>query len=332
PNAASRIEEALRSSSARARNDFDAHTATFRSLAAVGQSSTSSTPPSVHLRGTNSPNPILGTSQGVASSNNAPSVPIVKASTLGGASVTNAGSEKRFLLTCFDTALTSNLVQIDLTSIQNDEYMFNLIRNEYIGQEQRSTSLMSRVGLWMQKRTRVGNAWPFNASLTTVHGLEFVSFFLVPARETTKPWNFLSPSLPPEDEVRHQKYHYVPCPLGFKIASLEHAMLHSLLKPGPHLDSFWLNLFPKKLKAPLSYVPNSTLNSNLAWGIRIRRGLNWVILLWLLVLVVTTIGAGAVAYSILLQDPSGAFSIAGYTVTTVTLIVGYLQLKAMSPV
>lgn len=177
--------------------------------------------------------------------------------------------------------------------------------------------------------------WLRPPDMTMIAGLDFVRFRLVPVREKTQPWNFTSPALPPEQEVRQQRYLYAPCPHDdYEIASLDHVMMHSLLTPGPHLDRFWLDQFPKKLKVPLSYRYGSGTSdapANVAWGLRLRYGVNWTAMLWVLVVVVALSGAAAIVYSVVLGDPGSAFQIAGYVLTAVALLMGYLQLRYASP-
>jgi hypothetical protein len=239
--------------------------------------------------------------------------------------------ERKFLLLCVALALGSDLAQIDLTAISNDEYMFNLIRTEIETSQSSEHILLTTLTKKLGAKASAFAKWLAPPKLSKIAGLDFVRFRVVPVREATRPWNFTSPSLPPEQEIKKQNYIYAPCPADdYEISSLDHVMLHSLLTPGPHLDRFWLDQFPKKLKTPLSYDGRNP-RANIAWGIRLRYGVNWAAIVWILVLVVAFSGVGAVMYSILLKDPSAAFQIAGYVVTAVTLNVAYLQLKFAPP-
>lgn len=239
--------------------------------------------------------------------------------------------ERKYLLLCVALALESDLAQIELTAISNDEYMFNLIRTEIEAAQSSEHILLINLKKTLGAKASSFVKWLAPPKLSKIAGLDFVRFRVVPVREVTRPWNFTSPSLPPEQEIQKQNYIYAPCPADdYEISSLDHVMVHSLLTPGPHLDRFWLDQFPKKLKTPLSYNPSHP-RANVAWGIRLRYGINWTAIVWILILVVAFSGVGAVVYSILLKDPSGAFQIAGYVVATVSLNVAYLQLKSVSP-
>lgn len=54
-------------------------------------------------------------------------------------------------------------------------------------------------------------------------------------------------------------------------------------------------------------------------------------MLWVLVVVVALSGVAAIVYSVWLGDPGSAFQIAGYVLTAVALLMGYLQLRYASP-
>lgn len=143
-----------------------------------------------------------------------------------------------------------------------------------------------------------------------------------------QPWHFSSPSVPPEPEVKVKKsYHYHPCPQDeVDLTSLRDAMLHSLLKPGPHLDEFWLNRFPKKLREGLVYR-SGLADGNAGWGIHIVYGPNAVLIVWLALVVVTLSGALGIIYSVVREDPGGGFGMASWMVAWLTCAVTCLQLK-----
>ncbi|KAL9107177.1 MAG: hypothetical protein Q9227_007877 [Pyrenula ochraceoflavens] len=333
PGAALKLQQALRQSSAKCRNNL-LHSAAGAANSPPPSNNLATTSSSEYGQGVPSQTPNTQPSE-------APSDPghiAISPSPSGTSSSSGSVPHRQFLLTCFDSTVKSELVQIDLTSISNDEYMFNLIRNEYTSLDrQRKSPKLLACQNWIRKHAPLLATfiiWLFHVKLVKAAGLDFVRFRLVPLKQATQPWNFVSPSLPPEEEVKRQNYLYIPCPQDeYEITGLTDAMLHSLLEPGPHLDSFWLNLFPKKLKVPLSYVPShgGAIINNMAWGIRIRRGLNWAAVLWLLVLTVTISGVAAIIYSAVARDPSGAFTMAGYAVTVVAVGIGYRQWKSMAP-
>lgn len=326
--AALRLQEALRASAERTRSHLTQSAASSAgSDRSSGVTATSLAPSTT--QGTQSPD-----SSSQASRTGSTSAISTSTSSAGGASPsTDPAQHRQFLLTCFDLDLKSELVQIDLTSITHDEYMFNLIRQEYTSFNRRMKLLrLPSVSTWIRKQApplATIATWIFQINLTKAVGIDFVRFRLVPLRQATAPWNFVSPSFPPEQEVRRQNYLYQPCPQDeYEVAGLNSAMLHELMEPGPHLDGHWISSFPKKLNLPLAYIPNqggALVVNNVAWGIRIRQGLNWKVVV---VITITISAVAAVVFSIVARDPGGAFAMASYAIAIV--MVG-LQLKAITP-
>ena len=110
-------------------------------------------------------------------------------------------------------------------------------------------------------------------------------------------------------------YDYRPCPQDeFEITSLDDDLLHPLLEPGPQLDHYWLDTFPKELNEALEYRSGSP-DTSTGWGIRIVDGLNWALVLWLALAVIAFSGVLGVIYSVVKKDPGGGFTMAGYLVT-----------------
>lgn len=98
--------------------------------------------------------------------------------------------------------------------------------------------------------------------------------------------------------------------------------LAHLLKPGPHLDKFWLNTFPKKLHQELQRHPG-TDHDVVGWGIRVNESLNWsIILLGLLILLVIT-GIGVIIYSVFKSDDSAAFGLGAFLMALVAVYLPY---------
>ena len=163
--------------------------------------------------------------------------------------------------------------------------------------------------------------------LTSAHSIQFVRFQLVPIAMDIRPWNFSSPSLPPEVEVRVNKtYLYEPCPADVDPTGLSGELLHCLWKPGPHLDRFWLNLFPKKLKEALHYM-SSKQEDNKGWGIHIVEGLNWASVTFLGLILVGISAVLGIVYSAVTHDVGAAFSISAFLGVLPALGIASLQLR-----
>jgi len=163
--------------------------------------------------------------------------------------------------------------------------------------------------------------------LTTAHSIQFVRFQLVPIAMDIRPWNFYSPSLPPEVEVRINKtYHYDPCPVDVDPTGLSGELLHCLWKPGPHLDRFWLDLFPKKLKESLHYV-SSKPEVNSGWGIHVVEGLNWASVTFLGLVLVSISAILGIIYSAVTHDVGAAFGMSAFFGVLPALGIASLQLR-----
>ena len=125
--------------------------------------------------------------------------------------------------------------------------------------------------------------------------------------------------LPPETEVKQLKnYEYNPCPPDVEDPLLQNQFIHELLKPGPHLDNYWVDTFPKKLKGKLEYISGQR---PVGWGIIINEGINWVVFILGAFSILLLSGVGVVIYALCTKDVSSAVGIGAYFVAVVTLVV-----------
>jgi hypothetical protein len=125
--------------------------------------------------------------------------------------------------------------------------------------------------------------------------------------------------LPPEAEVKQFKnYDYTPCPPDIEDPLLQNQFIHELLKPGPHLDNYWISTFPKKLKGRLEYVSGQR---PIGWGIIINEGINWFALVFGAICIMLTTSFFVVMYSAMTKDVSSAAGIGAYVVAILTLVV-----------
>jgi hypothetical protein len=122
-----------------------------------------------------------------------------------------------------------------------------------------------------------------------------------------------------------RNWDYKPCPREIDDMCLDEQLIHPLLEPEkPHLDRFWLDCFPKKLKSELRYEPG---NMATGWGIHIAEGPNWTVICWLTLLVVLSSGLSAILYPILKNDVSSGFTMAAWIGTIQALMIAHYQLK-----
>jgi hypothetical protein len=221
------------------------------------------------------------------------------------------------------------LEHLDVNGLHNDEYLFGKIRETY-HQARANDAWYMQTTFTRFMFSKVPRITQFASTLNfgSPKTMDFVRFRLVPVGLTVQPWHFSSPSLPPEPEVKVKKsYHYHPCPQDdVDLACLRGAMLHSLLKPGPHLDEFWLHRFPKKLGEGLIYR-SGLADGNAGWGIHLVEGPNAALIVWLGLVVTTISGLLGIVYSAVRKDPGGGFGMASWIVALFALVIAYLQLK-----
>jgi hypothetical protein len=126
-------------------------------------------------------------------------------------------------------------------------------------------------------------------------------------------------ALPPEAEVKQLKnYDYTPCPPDIEDPLLQNQFIHELLKPGPHLDNYWITTFPKKLKGRLEYISGQR---PVGWGIIINEGINWFVLLFGVLVILLATGFVVVIYAAFTKDVSSATGIGAYLVAILSLVV-----------
>ena len=143
-----------------------------------------------------------------------------------------------------------------------------------------------------------------------------LQFQLIPVRAEICPAYFTKPSFPPEDEVRAQRYQYSPCPMAVEIHDIP--FLHELLKPGPHLGNYWLTLLPKKLQHPLEWTPSRAV---VGWGIHINEGMDWRVILALVILCLILTGLCVGLYATIRGDVSTAAGLGAYIVAVIAVVI-----------
>lgn len=98
--------------------------------------------------------------------------------------------------------------------------------------------------------------------------------------------------------------------------------LAHLLQPGPHLDTFWKSVFPKKLCEELQR-PAMSGGRVVGWGVRINESLNWSIVLLGIFLLLLFIGVIVVVYSAMTSDNSSAFGLGAFLMAIFTVYITY---------
>lgn len=149
--------------------------------------------------------------------------------------------------------------------------------------------------------------------------LNTFQFELVPIRTDVVPEILEYPCLPPQIEVQKQNYHYAPCPADIQNPLLRYPYLHDLFEPGYHLDTFWTNRTPKKLKQALQYSNGG--DPVIGWGVHIIEGPNWYALVVLAVLFVFATFILSLAYSLAGHDASSGFTMGSFFLSAGTLLI-----------
>jgi hypothetical protein len=233
-------------------------------------------------------------------------------------------------LLCITISGATLLEHLSIGDLDNDQYMWDKIREQY-RQTRRKRLWFQKIAFtrWLSSVTWL--AWLFRAiDITAAHSIRFVRFQLDPVAMNVRPWNIRSPNFPPEAEVHVKKtYHYVPCPAEVDPAGLNGELLHCLLKSGPHLDRFWLNYFPKKLKEMLQYS-SSLPEVNTGWGIQIVEGINWPTVTLLIFVLTASSSLLGILYSAFTADVGGGFGMATFVATLPALGLVTLQLMPVS--
>ena len=147
----------------------------------------------------------------------------------------------------------------------------------------------------------------------------------MPLGQIPTPFNIKTPSIPPEQEVHLENWHYSPCPIEIEEWAISATFVAKLLEPGHAFQNAeWLGLFPKKLRSSVIYEPGkrSTL-----WGINIVEGLNKAALMLIALCVVFSSGLLGLIYSLASHDVSGGFTLGAWYMTSAALLVSYFHFR-----
>ncbi|KAH7160524.1 hypothetical protein B0J13DRAFT_432586, partial [Dactylonectria estremocensis] len=151
-----------------------------------------------------------------------------------------------------------------------------------------------------------------------------IQFQLIPIGEKCYPRWFKTREVPPESEVAARKYLYEPVPMeDVELADIPLALL---LKPGPHLDTFWITTFPKKLSEEL-WRPAGGGQRVIGWGIRVNESLNWPVILFLILIIFLLMSVGVIVYSTITSDSSSAFGMGAFLAALLTVYLTYQYLS-----
>lgn len=141
----------------------------------------------------------------------------------------------------------------------------------------------------------------------------------MPVKKYVVPEVLQSACLPPQEEVDLKNYHYAPCPADVQNPVLRLPYLHVLLEPGNHLDDFWTNRTPKKLRQELKYQIGGS--PAIGWGVHIVEGPNWNALAVLTTIFVISSLVLALVYSLAMNDVSTGFTMGSFLLAAQTLVV-----------
>lgn len=201
----------------------------------------------------------------------------------------------KFVELCVNTGkLHKSLGEIDITHVNCDRDLFALTKSRYDevrGHRSRFFLLEPTAVEWVQfsleERHRVGILLRPNA-------------------------------VPPKAEVVGLHYEYAPCPLDTLPPIPDNVFLHHFANPGDHRRPIWLHRLPKK-------VNNSILGSSeelvTGWGVHIIEGPNWLAVWKVAFCIVFASGLFGILWSVYRSDVSGAFGVASWMTSVLTLLM-----------
>jgi tetratricopeptide (TPR) repeat protein len=250
-------------------------------------------------------------------------------------------ADRRYLLLCFSSLRTKSFRQIDITNLDNDQYLFDRISDEYKALRADPdftkqlpwlswfSSFLGDLSMFTPKQAdlvSVSIQIPNHRHSPDVRKTKDDQFTLMPIRKVPRPYGIES-SLPPEEEVRQKRnWHYHPCPQEIERFVIDDAFITQLLEPGhAFLDNAWIELFPKKLKSELRYEPGRKPK---VWGIHIVEGINVAVVTWLGLLIFVLSGGVGVVYAAVSGDPGTGFTISAFLATAMVLVVTHIHLRS----
>jgi len=202
---------------------------------------------------------------------------------------------RKFLELCVNTGkFHKSLGEIDITNINCDRDLFTLTKQRY-------------------EQVRGHRSRFFLLEPTAV---EWVHFSL---EERHRVGILLRPkAVPPENEVVSKHYEYAPCPLDALPPIPDNVFLHHLTNPGPHRRPVWLRRLPKKVNDSILGLNEELVTG---WGVHIIEGPNWLAVWQVALCIVFTSGLFGILWSVLRSDVSGAFGVASWITSVLTILM-----------
>lgn len=207
-------------------------------------------------------------------------------------------TELQYLLVCVERTNGSiRLMQIDVTGLQSDRILFNLIR---------------------QKCLKMRGKWLPLLSLRCLQSINFVQFQLWPSGEVEVEQHFDYKMLPygaNAEEYSYQTPETFP-PIG-------PAKLVHLWNTPNHPDGngqTCLSMFPKKKRQRVYVGPTGELPRG--WGIHLVEGANWMLISVLIISValISSVVFG-ISFAVLHHDIQNSFAIASFVITFAGLLI-----------
>ena len=200
----------------------------------------------------------------------------------------------------------TKLEPLDLRYINSDQHLFESMRTS---------------------RERAYSRWRLRFDLRGLRTIRFVQFVMhrfeyVDIKKAD--------DIPPHDRLAELKYLYNPAPADYLPPIGENHLTHLYYHPECAEDSrcVLLALFPKKTEERLAVCPRRGMTTG--WGVQLVEGWNWE-RIWTLGLVLVLGGlAFAGAWWALQRDLQGAFAVASYITSFLTILMGMVQVR-MSP-
>jgi hypothetical protein len=117
--------------------------------------------------------------------------------------------------------------------------------------------------------------------------------------------------IPPELEVKEERYHYYECPLPQMPPMDTRTFFHYFWDHANHAptnDMTFHDRLPKKLGCSILMAPSST-PLTMGWGIHVIEGVNWPLFPWIVVAILAVTLVVAAVYDAVFQSQESGFTI-----------------------
>ncbi|KAK2765857.1 hypothetical protein CKAH01_15537 [Colletotrichum kahawae] len=223
------------------------------------------------------------------------------------------------------------LENVDVTTVQTDEDLFNKLRtayNKHRGDPLFRPSIDDRsfMGLlravWLNLRLKnVRNPF-YRASK-----MQYIKLQVFPLKDgQDRVGGYIVDSIPSKEEAHRYKYAFSPCPPKFgRFPFPPDHFMHAFLKPGDHFESRYLaaQMLPKKLHQKLSWSDSVNDPDDVpeGWGFLIEEDIDRGFVALLVMVFAALIALVAILWSCFKGDIQGGMGIGGFGIALLAVSV-----------